>query len=212
MNAKKPKPQKKQTPSAADWRDIERRLEAARIAIERAWAPSAEEVQRILKVRMLALAREPVAETTDECIEIVEFVLAHERYAVESHHVREVCPLENLTPLPCTPEFVLGIVNVRGEILSVIDLKKFFELPEKGLTDLDKVIALQSDDMLFGILADAIVGVRRIPLAALQPSLPTLTGIREHYLQGVTAEGLVVLDAGKLLTDESIVVQEQVAG
>jgi purine-binding chemotaxis protein CheW len=213
MRAKKPTSQKQRKPAATDWRDVERRLEAARTAIEHVWAPSPEQTQRILKARALALAAEPTpAEAADEYVEIVEFILAHERYAVESIHVREVYPLENLTPLPCTPGFVLGIVNVRGEILSVIDLKKFFELPEKGLTDLNKVIVLQSANMLFGILADAIVGIRRIPLTDIQPSLPTLTGVRENYLRGVTAERLVVLDADRLLTDEGIVVREQVAG
>jgi len=211
MSTKKPTSQKRK--AAIDWRDVERRLETARTAIEHVWVPSPEQTQRILKSRALALAAETTpAEAADEYVEIVEFILAHERYAVESIHVREVYPLENLTPLPCTPGFVLGIVNVRGEILSVIDLKKFFDLPEKGLTDLNKVIVLQSANMLFGVLADAIVGVRRIPLADIQPSLPTLTGVRENYLRGVTAERLVVLDAGKLLTDEGIVVQEQVAG
>lgn len=124
--------------------------------------------------------------------------------------MREVYPLEELTPLPCTPPFVLGIVNLRGEILSVIDIKKFFDLPEKGLTDLNKVIVLEFEDMAFGIVADAISGVRRISRAAIQPSLPTLTGIREDYLQGVTAERVVVLDAEKLLNDEKLIVNEQV--
>lgn len=213
MNANEPTSQKQKKPATIDWREVERRLEAARIAIEHVWAPSPEETQKILKARAQALAREPMpTETAGEHIEVVEFVLAHERYAIESHYVREVAPLENLTPLPCTPAFVLGIVNVRGEILSVIDLKKFFDLPEKGLTDLNKVIVLQSGNMLFGILADVIAGVRRIPLTGIQPSLPTLTGVREEYLKGVTAERIVVLDAEKLLMDESIVVQEQVPG
>ncbi|HEY5581789.1 MAG TPA: chemotaxis protein CheW, partial [Rhodoferax sp.] len=154
---------------------------------------------------------EPVpAESADDWIEVVEFILAHERYAVASEYVREVYPLEELTPLPCTPAFVLGIVNLRGEILSVIDLKKFFDLPAKGLTDLNKVIVLESEDRVFGILADAISGVRRILRSDIQPSLPTLTGIREDYLQGVTAERVVILDAEKLLTDEKLIVQEQV--
>lgn len=211
MNANEPMSQKQKKPAAIDWREIERRLEAARIAIEHVWAPSPEETQHILKARAQALAQEPVsADAADVCIEVVEFILAHERYAVETRYVREVYPLENLTPLPCTPAFVLGIVNVRGEILSVIDLKKFFELPEKGLTDLNKVIVLESADMVFGIVADAISGVRRIQRAGIQPSLPTLTGIREDYLLGVTAERVVVLDAEKLLNDEELIVQEQV--
>jgi len=211
MKPPEPPPGKKK--KSIDWREIERRMGAMRVAIEHAWTPAPEEAKRILKARAQALAREPEpAEAADAHIEIVEFILAYERYAVETHYVREVYPLENLTPLPCTPGFVLGIVNVRGEILSVIDIKKFFDLPEKGLTDLNKVIVLQAGNMLFGILADAIVGVRHIPLTDIQPSLPTLTGVREEYLKGVTPERLVVLDAEKLLTDEGIVVQEQVAG
>lgn len=210
MNIKAPASRKKK-PAAVDWREVERRMEAARAAIERVWVPSPEETQRILKARAQVLAREPEpAEAADEHIEVVEFLLAHERYALESRYVREVYPLENLTPLPCTPAFVLGIVNLRGEILSVIDLKKFFELPEQGLTDLNKVIVLQSGNMLFGVLADAILGVRSIARTKIQSSLPTLTGIRADYLTGVTKERVAILDAAKLLSDRKLVVQEEV--
>ena len=175
--------------------------------------PEAAETNRILSARALALARPPQpAQAAAESIEVVEFLLASEHYAVESRYVREVHPLENLTPLPCTPAFVLGIVNLRGEILSVIDLRKFFGLPEQGLTNLSKVIVLQSADMLFGILADALAGVRRVPLGGMQTSLPTLTGVRAEYLKGVTPERMVILDAEKLLAAEGIVVHEQVAG
>jgi len=213
MDANQPRKPTPQKPTAIDWREVKQRQETARVAVERVWAPTAEETQHILKTRAQALAREPVpTEAADERIEVVEFLLAHERYAIESSYIREIAPLENLTPLPCTPAFVLGIVNLRGEILSVIDIKKFFDLPEKGLTDLNKVIVLQSGNMLFGILADAIVGVFYIPLTDIQPSLPTLTGVREEYLKGVTAERTVILDAEKLLTDEKIIVQEQVEG
>ena len=207
MNANEPVSRKK----AIDWREVRQRLESAHAAIERGLAPDAEQTRRILKARAQALAREPgKTEASAECLEVVEFLLAHETYAIESRHVREIFPLENLTPLPGTPVFVLGIINIRGEILSVIDIKKFFELPDKGLTDLNKVIVLQSETMRFGVLADAVLGVLRIPVAEIQPSLPTLTGIREQYLKGVTSERTIVLDAEKLLGDEKIVVQEQV--
>jgi len=199
--------------AAIDWAEVRARLDAARAAGEQAWTPGADETKRILRDRALALAAEPSeTQTLADSIEVVEFLLAHERYAVESSWVREVYPLENLTPLPCTPTFVLGIVNLRGEIVSVIDVRKFFDLPQTGLLDLNKVIVLESGNMVFGILADVILGVRRIPLAEIQPSLPTLTGIREKYLKGITPERTVVLDAGKLLADEEIVVQEQVDG
>jgi len=70
-----------------------------------------------------------------------------------------------------------------GQILSVIDIKKFFGLPEKGLTDLNKVIVVRTQQMELGILADAVLGVRAIGLSDLQNSLPTLTGIRAEYLR-----------------------------
>jgi len=211
MKSNKPTSRKREK-KAIDHGEIHRRLEAAKAAAQRMRAPDPENTRRILKARAQALARAPVSTELSERLEVVEFLLAHETYAIESRYVREVYPLENLTPLPCTPAFVLGIVNVRGEILTVVDIKKFFDLPEKGLTDLNKVIVLQSGDMVFGILADAINGVRDIPLVGIQPSLPTLTGIREEYLRGVTAEHVVILDAEKLLADEKIVVQEQVEG
>jgi purine-binding chemotaxis protein CheW len=176
------------------------------------WKPSDQEIQRILKARASTLAQKPVAEQSiAESFEVVEFVLAHERYAIESRFIREVAVLESLAPLPCVPAFVLGIVNLRGEMLSVIDLKKFFGLPDKGLGDLNKIIVLRSGEVLLSILADAIAGVRRLKLADIHPSLPTLAGIRKDYLRGITPEHLVVLDAEKLLADESIVVQEEVA-
>jgi purine-binding chemotaxis protein CheW len=172
--------------------------------------PNAEETKRILKARAQALAREPAKAQAADALEIVEFVLAHERYGVETCWVREVHSLTNLTPLPCTPAFVLGVVNLRGEIVSVIDVRKFFELPEKGLTDLTKVVVLQSSWMRFGILVDAVLGVRNVPVGEIQPSLPTLTGIREQYLKGVSSERTIILDAEKLLRDEKIVVHEQI--
>ena len=198
--------------SGTDRRGIRSRLEAARETAERGWQPGPAETKEILKARARALAREAEApQETAEAIEVIEFVVARERYAVESAYVREIYPLNDLTPLPCTPPFVLGIVNVRGQILSVIDIKKFFDLPEKGLSDLSKVVILRSETMEFGVLADSIAGTRVLPVHELQPSLPTLTGIREEYLRGVTADRTVILDAGKLLSDPKIVVHEQVA-
>lgn len=192
--------------------EVERRLNAARAAVERMWTPSTEDTQRILKERALALAQEALPQNAaSEGTQVVEFTLGNECYAVETHHVAQVACVENIVPLPCTPAFVLGMVNLRGEIFPVIDLKKFFELPEKELTDRNKLIVLQSGKIIFSFLVDQIVNVRRIPVTDIRPSLPTLTGIRKNYLKGITSERLVVLDAAKFLLEETIVVDEQVA-
>jgi len=166
--------------------------------------------RNVLKARAMTLSRKPEKKETDEYIEIVEFLLANETYAIQSGFISEVYPLKELTPVPCTPGFVAGIINVRGKILSVIDIKKFFELPGNGITDLNKVIIIHDRLMEFGILADAVLGARQIPLRDIQPDLPTLTGIRAGYLKGVTKEQLVVLDAEKILADKNIIVHEEV--
>jgi len=174
-------------------------------------ASSTPDAKEILRARARSLARPrelaPVAEAS---LELLEFRLAQECYALETRYVREVYPLKDLTPLPCTPSFVLGIVNVRGRITPVIDIKKFFDLPDKGLTDLHRIILVRGNDLELGLLADAIVGMRSIPVDSLQPSLPTLTGIRSNYLKGVTAERLVVLDLARILADPKIIVHEEV--
>jgi purine-binding chemotaxis protein CheW len=165
----------------------------------------------ILRARAAALARPPArTAAAATLLEVLEFRLARERYALETRHVREVYPLKDLTPLPCTPPFVLGIVNVRGRIVPVLDLKKFFDLPDYGITDLHRIILVESQDCELGLLADAVVSVGSIPADSLQSSLPTLTGIRREYLKGVTAERLVILDVARILADPKIIVHDEV--
>lgn len=193
-----------------DWRDVHRRLEQVRHAVESGGAPDAQETARILAARAQAMATPSLVEADSETIEVIEFLLSGERYGMAFTYVREVLPLLDLTRLPCTPAFVLGIVNLRGEIVSVVDLRKFFDLPENGLGDLNKIIVLHSAAMTFGILADSVAGVRTVPWSELQPALPTLTGVREQYLLGVTGDPMVILDAAKLLADPRIVIEESV--
>jgi purine-binding chemotaxis protein CheW len=167
-------------------------------------------VSDILRARARNLAR-PLGrrEADGNSLNVVEFRLAKELYAIELANVREVLRLENLTPLPCTPLFVRGIINVRGQILPVIDIKKFFELPDAGITDLHRVIVVHSEGAEMGILADTVTAVRSIPLDRVQPSLPTLTGIRAAYLRGVTDDHVVILDVSKILLDPKLVEEEE---
>ena len=193
-----------------DWDEVHRRIEAAGAALESGYMPGPEQGKSILKKRAEELAREQAKNREEESIEVVEFLLANERYGLESRLIREVYPLHEFTPLPGVPPFVLGLVNVRGRILSVIDIKRFFDLPRQGISDLNKVIIINDEKMEFGILADAIIGVRNIALSGIGPSLPTLTGIRGEFLKGITGERMVILDAARILTDKDIVVHEEV--
>jgi purine-binding chemotaxis protein CheW len=194
-----------------DWSEVHRRLERAQAALEQRTTLTPDETKAILKARAKALARE---QEPDQCeqdrLEVIEFVLADEKYAVESSFVREVYPFREFTPIPGAPPFVLGVTNVRGQIVSVVDLKKFFGLPEKGLTDLSKTILISDGEMEFGLLADTVVGLRHILLRDLQATLPTLTDVRAELLKGVTPARVAVLDPARLLSDQRMLVDEKI--
>ena len=194
-----------------DWETIHRRLVMATEAISGAIQPGPAETRRILAARANSLAKVPVVPDNVARIEILAFILAGEHYGIETSHIREVCQIKDLTPLPCTPPFVAGVMNLRGQILAIFDLRQFFELPARGLTELNRVIVLRDGDATLGLLADAIEGVRLLETSTLQAGLPTLTGIRERYLKGVTGQMLAVLDGGRLLSDVSLKVNEKAA-
>lgn len=166
------------------------------------------EISAKLKERAVVMAVE--AEQTREVpsIEVITFTLASEEYCIETSFVKEVCPLKDFTPLPGVPKYVLGIINLRGQIIPVIDLKKFFNFPEKGLGELNKVIVLHNEQMEFGLLTDVVNGIKNVPLEDILTVPPTVTGIGEEYLKGVTTENLIVLNAEILLSDERIVVYD----
>jgi purine-binding chemotaxis protein CheW len=174
-------------------------------------APIEDRERKILKARARLLAIVPAASPGDEeIIQAIRFSLGTESYAVEYGCIREVVPLPRVTPLPCVPSFVRGIINVRGRIVSLLDLKSILGLPDTEAGPASSVIILQSPSIELGLLADEILGLAVIPLSSMQASLPTLTDARAEYLKGVTAEGLVLLDAGKLLADKSLVINETV--
>lgn len=194
---------------AIDWAAVRHRLEVAGHRLAEEFAPPPEKCRAVLTARAQALAAEAMA-APGAGLEVLEFRLAGEHYAVENNWVREVYPLRDYTPLPGTPPFVLGIIHVRGQVVSVLDLKKFFDLPSQGLSDLNKVILLSNGSMEFGILADVILGTRRLLNDDLQAPLPTLIDIRADYLLGITRQRQVVLDGNKLLSDPAIVVAAEV--
>jgi purine-binding chemotaxis protein CheW len=186
-------------------------VEAAREKLEKDWQITEKEKMKILKARTKSLAREGKKEELPlESITVTEFMLANEKYGIELYNIVEVYPLKDMTPVPCTPPFVLGIFNVRGQIQTIIDIKKFFDLPDKGLSELNKVIIVRARGIEAGILADVILGIRSIPLNKIQPTLPTLTDIRAEYMKGVTGDQLIILDVEKIFSDERFIVNEEV--
>jgi purine-binding chemotaxis protein CheW len=194
-----------------DWDEIKHRLEQSRIAIEDLAAPNPERQRQILRERSAALAkngaravsRDPAASS----LEVLEFRVAGERYAFESTHVAQVYPFSPITPIPGAPDFVVGIVAAQGDVLSVVDLRSLLDLPMSGLLEPVAIIALKSETMEFGILAEEVLGVERIPLESIEHELPVLAGKANNYLLGVSANRTAILNAAQLLSDPRLVVE-----
>jgi len=117
----------------------------------------AEGRREVLAERARRLARVPADPLRgEEVLELVGFVLGGERYGIESRFVCEVARLSRLTPVPGTPAFVLGITNLRGEILALFDLRHLLGVTADGITDLGRIVVLGVHRREFGLLADKL--------------------------------------------------------
>ncbi len=147
---------------------------------------------------------------TGATLDLQVFELSQETYAIETRYVEEVVPLKLMAPIPCTPDYILGLVNVRGRMVSVVDIRCFFELPLQGLSDLNSVVVIADDQMEFGLLTDRIQDGVVLPESQVLPPPANLKGIRADYLLGVTADQWTLLDGQKLLADPRLVVEERI--
>lgn len=165
----------------------------------------------VLKQRA-ALFSKPLDKETGQGTQLqgLLFMLTDEQYIIDATFVVEVIPLKELTPLPCSPSFILGIINVRGKVLSVINMKTFLGLSEKGLTNLNRVIIIKRSNIEMGILVDEIIGNVIVYPDHLQPVMPTITGARREYLTGITENRSLVFNIEKFLSGSAIIVDEEV--
>jgi purine-binding chemotaxis protein CheW len=167
-------------------------------------------VKEILKARAEELSK--VAEATglaNDRMQVIVFELNKEKHAIEVKYIREVCSLKDITAVPCVPDFVEGIINIRRKIISVINLKKFFSYPEQKMNKEQaspKILVLHSESNEFGILVDNIEGIWSLSQKDIQLSLPSLTGVKQEFFKGVTKEPLVILDGAKIVASPSLIV------
>jgi hypothetical protein len=126
------KPRESTRAGGTDWAEVRARLDRAGAATAEALRLSPERARAVLEERARALARVPPAEYAGAVLEVVTFDLAGERYALETRHVRAVVRLGEHTPVPGAPDFLVGVLNLRGEVLAVMDLGKVLGLARRS--------------------------------------------------------------------------------
>jgi len=197
-------------PAGLHWEDVHARLERTRRVLEAPGERSSEEIARILRERAQALARPPEAvETPGEVVDLLVFSVAGERYGVETGHVFEVIPLQGLTPLPGSPPVFLGLVNSRGRILPLLDVRRLFGLAGQGIGEGGRAVVVEAAEVAFGIYADAVAGIVRVGSAHLAPPPAALRAGRQRIIRGITGDMVAVVDVEAMARDPRIVVNEE---
>jgi len=156
----------------------------------------------------LASNNEAVAE-----VQMVAFKLEKEEFAVDIHQVREVLKMTRVTPLPQSAHYIEGLINLRGEVIPVVDLRKRFELPEGERSEQTRIIIVEIQDSNVGLIVDSVTEVLRFSSSAIQPPPARIAGTRTDLIKGVgkvEERLLIILNLERILTTEEIISLEEV--
>ncbi|MGG0755415.1 chemotaxis protein CheW [Brevibacillus laterosporus] len=142
-----------------------------------------------------------------EEVKVIIFRLVDEEYGVEVQQVKSIEKLEHITRVPRTPEFVKGVINLRGVVTPIIDLRSRFQLAETECTEATRVIIVAVDELEVGLIVDSANDVVDIPVNAIEPPPAVVGGVEATYLRGVAKlekRLLILLNLNKVLSTEEI--------
>ena len=145
---------------------------------------------------------------SESALEILVFTLSGERYALPVDRAGSVVPCLSPCPIPGTPDHILGIAHVGGELLPVVDLGPRFGLGRAVPGKDSRIIVLENETMKFGLFAELVVGSRLMARSELNPTLRQGCG-PAAYLLNILPDGTVLLNADSILSDDSLVVRDE---
>lgn len=154
-----------------------------------------------------------MSEIENKIIQLVSFKLGKEEFGVDILKVQEINRMLEITELPNAPEFVEGIVNLRGRIIPVVDLKKRLHLPSKKHDNSTRIIVVELHGKTVGFIVDEVSEVLRIKSNITEPPPEMVAGIEHDYITAVAKLNerlLILLDLNKILTIEDRKVLERV--
>jgi len=146
-----------------------------------------------------------IAESKDEALKgLVTFKIGEEEFGVDLLTVQTIIRMTEPTRVPKSPDFVEGVINLRGSIIPVIDFRKKFNLPKKEVEKDTRIIVTEIDQKVIGFIVDSVSEVLRIPTSSIEPPPPIIAGIDSEYISGVGKledRLLILVNLNKLLSD-----------
>ena len=142
----------------------------------------------------------------DPIIQLVTFRLQDESYGINVMQVQEVLRVTEIAPVPGAPSFVLGIINLRGNVVTVVDTRGRFGLPPGDTNDSGRIVIIESDEQVVGILVDSVAEVVDLRQSEVEPAPNVGNDESSRYIQGVSTREdglLIVVDLHTLLTAEA---------
>ena len=192
-----------------DWEAVKSRIARTAEGVAAAEHYSPEQTREILLARADRLAQisTPTPDAS-EILELLTFQLGDEAFAIETHWVREVFRPGEVSVVPGVPSFLVGVTNLRGEVLAVMDLRRFFGSQASTVDEQRRVIVLGRERPEFGIVADLVDEVTTRRTDELLPVPASVSGQGRRYLKGVTADAMLIIDCELLLQDSSLYVDQ----
>jgi purine-binding chemotaxis protein CheW len=140
-----------------------------------------------------------------QVIQLVTFRLKDETYGINVMQVQEVLRVTEIAPVPGAPGYVLGIINLRGNVVTVIDTRTRFGLPTTDVDDASRIVIIESEEQVVGILVDSVAEVVELQQSEIDAAPNIGNEESARYIQGVASRDedlLIVVDLNKLLTDQ----------
>jgi purine-binding chemotaxis protein CheW len=194
------------------WGEIRQRIAQLERAVQS--EPDPAELAALWRRRALELAAAPDRDReAGEMLTLVVLRLGNDCYAVPITAVREILRVGRVTPVSPAPAFVHGVINLRGVVVAVLDLRVFFGIEPGPAGDAARIVVAEGGGMSVGILVERIEEIIDLPATEVKPPLPSAKGIAEDYVAGIAAPGgrmIVLIDLDKVLRNPRIVVDEAV--
>jgi len=202
-----------------NWQLVYDRIAAAKLALENTGQVSVEERERIWKERAIQFARAPEEDKTSAIVHLAIIRMGRELCAFDVAFIESIRPVEQITRVPRSPNWIVGVSNIRGQVYSVTDLQKFLHL-NNGHENTEanrEILLVKTDQIRLALLVDQVKSVDMIEERDIKPASETIQGVNPEYIRGVIEEyetnnekvPVLVLDLHALLSDERIYVREE---